>query len=851
MSLSVAGTQAIRPLATTEGCEGHLLSLPGGDWMLWRWLAVRGAGFPLRDVLSLASPECAEAADLLLEAGESLERTRICLIARLKEDLKSASGEHRKQLSKAIDRLKKGNLSIQTDLLSDGDAAALRQTSEQANRARELFQAGYHQAANQTSSAVRHFALDSRFREALTWQNRMAYQRGVGFLLRQAPGTNGSKVRENEELIASYAQRYCTKNETIGFFGPVGWGRFSSTAPAIAVHAGPGLVDSREVFFEQWCIDALVDSLASDPAMRPWLIPRSFPNFRLDGHCLLQPIEGPRLLSPAESLLFSYCSGRLSARQIADTLLSLPNPLFVSEQQIFDLLARWQQLNIIKWGFEVDVQLYPERGLRSALQGIGDTHLRLEVLGRLDELEQARDEIASAAGNPQLLDPALQRLEEIFTRITGAAATRLEGRTYAGRTLVYEDCRRDLSLEVGPELLRRIGPPLTLLLQSVRWMTTRVAAAYEEAFEVIYDQLLAATDQPEVDALDFWLQAQRKLITGEGSLMGPVVESLQGKWQEILNLDYDQREQRFSFEQLCWDVERAFPALCAGWKAGRHHSPDLMISASSLDAIRRGDYELVLGELHVGINTLAAGSFVGQHPAPEELFEAIASDLPQARVIPAYPKARAGVNARTQYALVTQKDYYFECSEKTLIADREKALQITELVVSRDECGLFVSTRDGRLRFQILDFFGEKLSGISANHFKIMRPAPHIPRIYFDHLIVSRESWTVPAAGLSFASHKDPASRFLLARLWRRQLGIPRFAFAKIPIEVKPVFVDFDSPILINLLSKSIRRCLELDQPCSITFSEMLPDPHHVWLPDSLGNTYSSEFRIVALDPAS
>jgi hypothetical protein len=34
-------------------------------------------------------------------------------------------------------------------------------------------------------------------------------------------------VRRREEVIASYWQRYCSKNDTIGFFGPLGWGGFS------------------------------------------------------------------------------------------------------------------------------------------------------------------------------------------------------------------------------------------------------------------------------------------------------------------------------------------------------------------------------------------------------------------------------------------------------------------------------------------------------------------------------------------------------------------------------------------------------------------------------------------------
>jgi hypothetical protein len=43
-------------------------------------------------------------------------------------------------------------------------------------------------------------------------------------------------------------------------------------------------------------------------------------------------------------------------------------------------------------------------------------------------------------------------------------------------------------------------------------------------------------------------------------------------------------------------------------------------------------------------------------------------------------------------------------------------------------------------------------------------------------------------------------------RTWWRGTGLPHQVFVKVPGEVKPFFVDFDSLVYVNLLAKSLRR---------------------------------------------
>jgi hypothetical protein len=142
-------------------------------------------------------------------------------------------------------------------------------------------------------------------------------------------------------------------------------------------------------------------------------------------------------------------------------------------------------------------------------------------------------------------------------------------------------------------------------------------------------------------------------------------------------------------------------------------------------------------------------------------------------------------------------------------------------------------------------------SGLVVNQFKLVRDLPHSPRITIDRLIVARESWRFTAADLTFATIKDDADRYVAARRWAKSHSLPRFVFVKVPVETKPVHVDFDSPTFVHLLTKIIRRqAQEGTEGATIAFSEMLPAFEQLWLPDAEDNRYTSELRIVALDLA-
>ena len=112
-------------------------------------------------------------------------------------------------------------------------------------------------------AGLRAVARDPLFQTAVTWQNRAAMRNAVGKIAAGAAAP-GSRQRQREEAVASYWQRYCAKNDTIGFFGPLAWGRAADNGPAIDVSCGP-LVSESTVHFEAWAILALAEAL--DPGL--------------------------------------------------------------------------------------------------------------------------------------------------------------------------------------------------------------------------------------------------------------------------------------------------------------------------------------------------------------------------------------------------------------------------------------------------------------------------------------------------------------------------------------------------------------------------------------------------------
>jgi hypothetical protein len=846
----------------TTTAPAHLALLAGEQWGVWRWVGLRGAGFPANQVLRLADADCARSADTVIDADRHVEHMHgqaLAVVNAALDELRAGQGWDDPQQKKpllAILRSLKKRQAAQPASAPPALATALadlRAAHAQADAARTQFAQAFEAATHRASLAIADIARNDRFHEALLWQNRRAFHTAVKPLLAATPGAaRDSQQRQHEELVASYLQRYCVKNDTIGFFGPVGWAKFVPNDEAISVRPGPALLHSRAVYFEQWTIDALAETLAKTKMLLPWCAPRRLPFFDLCGTTLYWPLKRPMQVSLGQAAVLAACTGERTAKAIAGALCQAHPLEFGSELAVYKLLNQLNGLGLIAWTIEVPFASHPERALRRLLEGVDEDRLRRPALDALDEIEQLRAAVAQAAGRAEQLDRALGALETAFTRLTGAEATRRAGATYAARTLVYEDCRRDVEVELGAALLAQLGPPLALLLTSARWFTYETAAIYRATFDKMYSDLVRQTGSPVVELVPFWQQVQSRLHSDLPRLTNPVKRMFQERWAEVLGLPEGQRRCSYTSAELGPRVAAAFAAPGPGWQSARYHSPDIMIAAASPEAIRQDQYQLVMGELHLGGNTLRGTFFVGQHPAPAEMFAATERDLPEPQVIPVIPRNWPEITARTRSELITAKDFRLAFTYDACATEHSQPLSIGALVIERIDGELVIRSRDGQHKFDVVDFFAEILIIDVVDGFKLFESRSHTPRVTVDRLVVARESWQFAPESLAFVRDKSEANRFLAARRWARDRGLPRCVFVKVPIERKPFYVDFDSPILVNMLAKMGRRMLEQGTADAlISVTEMLPSSDQSWLPDADGQRYTSELRIVAVDQAS
>lgn len=841
----------------------HLLPLEEGQWAVWRLTALRGAGFPASMVLRLAAPECAAAADGLAAASASAERARLRAWESIKLALTGIRSRGESEQSPALDLLLRALKRVKAGAppqAPTGDAAAddavgeWRAARASAAAAQADYARSYADATALNSEALREIIADGSFCEAVIWQNRHAYETGLKSVLRHfgKGEKRHSKQRQHEELVASYLQRYCVKNDTIGFFGPVGWAYFVPAGEALVVRPGEHLLAARSVFFEGWCVDAVAEVFNADGALRPWLAPRRLPFIGLDGGVMTLPGGASFPLPAKDAAVLAACDGLRTAKELAAELLGAGVGGLRTEEEVYRLLDTYCKRGVLAWKLEVPVQQRVGLTLRGLIEKVGDERLRRRGLDLLDELEAARSRISSAAGDPERLNRELNHLEETFSRLTGAPATRAAGQTYAARTLAYEDCRRDIEVRIGPEVFEALAPPLSLLLLSARWMSHELAGMYRVAFRAAYAELAAKRRSTVVPAADFWIKCDPLMFKEGVRIADRVVPLFQQRWAEVLALEPGVRRAAFTYEQLRPRVAAAFAAPAPGWSHARYHSPDVMIAAESAAAVRRGDFSLVIGEVHLGVNSLNSKLFIGQHPRPQEICDAITADFAGPRIVPVPPRSWPTLTARIVFEFISPADYRLMVSPDACGVPPSRALPIGDLVVEDQGGELVLRTRDGRLRFEVVEGFGEFLSGLIMNYLHLLPPARHTPRVTIDRVTVSRESWRFPPAELAFAREADEAARFAAARRWQREHDLPRFLFAKTPVECKPFYVDMDSPTLVNIFARLVRRATEAGGVDSrITLSEMLPTQEDIWLSDAEGRRYTSELRMVVLDLAT
>ena len=584
-------------------------------------------------------------------------------------------------------------------------------------------------AAPDESTGLQEVARNPAFQEAVTWQSREALASAVVKLAggeRASPG----RLRRREEIVASYWQRYCAKNDTIGFFGPLAWGSFDESGPAASVRAGE-LVRERIVHLEVWAVEAVARAAGLDAVL---------------------PI------SP-----------------------------------------------------------FPERDLRRRLADRPDSPERVRALAALDRLEAAREAVA-LAGRDDLLG-ALSELDRLFEELTGRAASRREGDSDGGRTVVYLDCMRDLELTLGSAVLAELRATFPVLLAASRWWCGVAHAAGRERLERI---AAARGPGPLGPMLEELMSAAWNLsedLAGEA-------EELQKRWAALVAANDD--------ATIAERAADAFADHGGAWPLSSYYSADLQIAAAGVEAFERGDFRIVIGDFHGGNNPLLQGIFARRHPEPGAFSDWVSAEVGR-EVVNMPPRGGDVPMTARMYPFVRGDGYiYVAPGPPDAAPEGVRAVVVGDLSVEDGHVG----DRAGSFRLPLPDFLWFPVFISAMRTFDPFGPRGS-ERVTIGRTVVRRARWSSPAAEL-------PGEPDELAS-WARDQGLPRRVFARSPLERKPIYVDFDSPTLLRVLARFLRPAAENAPDAPVGFTEMLPEPDECWLSDDAGR-YTSELRVVAVD---
>ncbi|WP_329008975.1 lantibiotic dehydratase [Streptomyces sp. NBC_01601] len=756
--------------------------LPGGGWRLWEQFALRGPGFPADGVLELAPPQLAAAADKF------------------------------------------------------GPEAGLSGPEWQG------FTEDFSEAAVGTARRLQEIAAQPRFQAALAWQNPAVLRTGIAPFLRWTPSADSrsSMPRQREELVAHYWQRFCVKNDTIGFFGPVGWGRWDPGTPdVVALEPGHGFLAASEVYFSAWAVDALAKALAEDPALMRWIPPRRVSFVRCADGEVRVPGRPAQPVGVSGQAVLELCDGTRHLDAIAGELGTDPDDV---ARTVGELAARrW-----VSWRLDVPAATHPDRALRDILERVPDEAARERALEKLAVLERGRAAVGAAGTDATALTSAIGALEADFAALTDSEAQRAKGeRTAPCRGLVYSDARRAATATAGAGLLAHLEP-LDLCLTAARWMTNRFAEAIRARLRTVHERL-GAGGAP-VDLASLWLHTLPSPHPEAGALIDAVQAELRAKWAKVLELPPGARRVRLSTAELAARVREEFEEPGEGWSLARYISPDILVVAEDDDALARGDVELVLGEMHCALNTMGASLFVHQHPDRDELIAETTRDFPGPRLLPMLPKELPlKWSARSRPSLDRPEDHYVALVDQTGDPHRPRTVASADVTVE-DRDGRLVAVLPDGTAYDVLDAYANTLTQRVMDRFTLRPEGEHTPRITVDRVIVARETWQLPVADADFADEKAEAARFVRARHWQRRNDLPRYVFVVSPTEPRPFYVDFDSPVYVTILAKAARRLARKDPGARLKISEMLPTPEQAWLTDDEGRRYTSELRFVAVD---
>lgn len=719
--------------------------------------------------------------------------------------LASFYGEHRELLARWNILLAE-----HTALLADGQATWQRELAE---RRREL----------------RRIVADPCVQEAIFLSNPDMFAALQRYLSSDGDSTRTSAIRKLERRLVFYLQRFCAKNETQSFFGPINYGQFDLDASCkLQMRQAQAAIRQRVAFPGQWLAETLAAAVSADPGIQPYLRPRRGTFCRLEAdERLVFPAAGISLVLDERSVrLFQLADGQRTLQELAALLDE-------------DWTATWERGRRLQKPGALTLEIIlpgdssqPLAVLREWLTGLPeDLSARATWIGVLDEIERLVHAFASSDFPARV--EVLAELEAYVTGICGKSTRRGAGKMYSDRLLLFEECLGNLAqCTLGGDLARAIEEKMQPLLRLSQVNGQLMLQRQQRAARALWQRLLpeSGTGVPFLAYLQA-LQQQKS----PASVTGPdELDAFLHELRELVRSHSGGHCSRLRGDEL------PGLSLLPEADACNYSSLDIMIAAASQEALQEGDFQLVLGEVHPYplVWVFPTAFFLGDNG--QAFAEALRAKL----------QGQPGGEAAAQIAYTRKsKIYPYPLPGATLeLRSRYpdcRAIPAASVEIREWQGQLRLSAEDRMLRlYTPLKQSSEGLDPIAPFAFPAVQPpfielGEHTPRIEIDDLVYQRERWVLPGGQLCAPEAKDFA-RLLGIWRWKARQNLPDEVFVRAPQEPKPFYLDLSSYFLVEILDQIAR------QSSHLIITEMLPNTRQLWLTEQDGRR-SCEFRVVVV----
>jgi hypothetical protein len=614
-------------------------------------------------------------------------------------------------------------------------------------------------------------------------------------------GRNSAPLRR---LAVRYLQRFCMKVETGGFYGPINHGQFAPDSPdALLLNArGDGRAAPRHTLLSYWAAQAIASAWANDERLAGLL--RLYRAARRDAG------TGPA----PDRRLMALATGDYTLESIA---AQLDMPLDALRTLVLDAQSRGWLRAGIRIPFASGDPLAALRDLveDSVTVRRADLFKQLaSVAGLLSDFEKA-----DLAERERLLAEG----NDLVEALTGTVPSRATGRFYTDRFWYTEEAignlgRVTFGQPVAAPLARDLAPALEIL-------ASNAVDERQSQHEFVHGLLASAGG----------VIAAERLV--DLPAPGPFPSS--AGWQSLAVTDGPRLELAAADLHrlgLIRDDLDEWPLFCA---------PDVMLIARDRQQLSRGDWQVVLSEVH-HICPPTQLPFATFDPEPDavraETWAAIRSVAGAAR------PALQGIDRDDKVRDSTPVGHdvlwlHWHASEPQAVG-----VSIGDCTVAAGPGGRPVLQRsDG----SPLALFSEHddarpdvgmLRAVAAPGIdkRPVRLSAVTPRITIGRVVYQRQRWDLAAGDLP-GRHAPAGSfdEFLAAWRWKTEWKMPDQMFARVPGEEKPLFLDFCSPMSVDAFLRDTAGCDRM------SMEEMLPGFDDLWL-EIAGERYCNELRLTA-----